>query len=76
MPASRLVFALRDLVSEVRDLTTGDPEIALTLDPKSYRAVIAEIGSHVGVHGTMPDPSLSDHCARFEGVDLICGETL
>lgn len=72
MPASRLVFVLTDLMSELKALSPKQSAASLTLDRDTHQAVIQELKNHFG-KDVVHDPSLSDHCAKFCGMDLICG---
>lgn len=51
MPASRIVFAIGDLMGEVRALRGGEPALGaveLHLDEPTFGAVVGEIENHYG----------------------------
>ena len=50
MPASRIAFAIGDLMDEIRRLMPQDAEIVaeLRLDPNAYKRVTAELAHHFG----------------------------
>lgn len=57
MPASRIAFAIGDLVSSIQGLRSRDdqPEIAVTLDWQSYCAVLRELAHHTNLGTAHPD---------------------
>lgn len=50
MPASRIVFAIGDLMAEIRKLQVSSdaPPARLVLDEATFNAVIGEIENHYG----------------------------
>jgi hypothetical protein len=71
MPASRIVFALNDLIEEIGRLagsSDAPPKGSLTLDPEAYSAVKAEVANHFNGPVTEAVPGRF----TFKGLDVIC----
>lgn len=77
MPASRIVFAIGDLVSAIKqivdfnDTNNGQPpSIELRLDEPTFMAVVGEVENHYGEQ--LPRAVVGDECsAMFGGIDIV-----
>lgn len=67
MPASRIVFALNDLIEEIGRLTPDAENLSgsLLLAPDAYRAVKAEVSNHFG--GVLPEMVSERPSFSFKG---------
>lgn len=63
---SRIAFAIEDLGREIRALCADNPDIAITLDSVTYRAVVSQLE-----HGGHIPPGIDGQRARvFHGIAI------
>jgi hypothetical protein len=74
MPASRLPFALADLMSEIAIIAPDASGLAtLTLDLDSYQAAHAEMVNHLGPAGMRESTHDGVRSFTFDGIQIVCG---
>lgn len=74
MPASRITFAIGDLVAEIKRLVPDQesPAVELRLDEPTFMAVVAEIEHHYGDQLVRKEAVLfGDAAVEFGGVRIV-----